>query len=109
MAARISISEAFDRGNIEFVKTKKNCSTVLLHIKSDPYTELEKTSHSQHFYFRSTVSTVDKPLTVKYVLENASETSYAKAWHGYTVFFSKTPSPTLGLASSTLPPTKMDN
>jgi murein tripeptide amidase MpaA len=87
---RIGISDAFDGGNIQFVETKG--STVLLRIKPDPYTELEQTSHSQHFHFRSAVSTVDEPLTVKYVIENASEASYAQAWKDYTVFFSKTPS-----------------
>lgn len=93
-AADISISDAFDGGNIEFVKTKhkENTATVLLRIKPDPYTELEKVAHSQHFFFRSTLSCKDTPIKTTYSIENADKASYANAWHGYTVFTSTCPS-----------------
>lgn len=86
----ISISDSFDGGNIEHLDTKKEV-TVCLNIKPDPYTELEKVAHSQHFYFRSTVNG-DVPLSVKYVIQNAGQASYANAWHDYTTCFSKHPS-----------------
>jgi len=61
---------------------------------SQPYTELEKTNHFQYFNFRSSLSGItgdeQKPTTatVKYVVANAGEASYATAWNGSTVFFS---------------------
>ena len=90
----ISISDAFDGGNIEFVETKQEgCATnVALRIRPDPYTELEKVSHSQHFSFRSTVNTADNDtINATYVIQNADQASYANAWHDYTVFTSKNP------------------
>ena len=81
----ISISDSYDGGNIELIK----CDTeddpkVLLNIKKDPFTELEKKHHFQYFSFRSTVET---PSTVEYSIENAGEASYAEAWNEYTVFY----------------------
>lgn len=92
----ISISDAFDGGNIELIETKKgkDATTVALNIKPDPYTGLEKVAHSQHFSFRSTVHVKESesPIVVRYVIQNAGKASYANAWNGYTVFTSKTPS-----------------
>lgn len=91
----VSISDAFDGGNIEHVDTKQqegDETTVLLKkIKPDPYTALEKTCHLQHFFFRSTIQN-DVPQTVTYVIENANRTSYADAWQDYTTCYSQTPS-----------------
>mmetsp|Transcript_12575 Transcript_12575/g.13471 ORF Transcript_12575/g.13471 Transcript_12575/m.13471 type:complete len:492 (+) Transcript_12575:10-1485(+) len=105
-SSKISISDAYDGGNIEHVnqnkvvtegKQEKNL-LVSLRIKPDPYTELEKVSHMQYFSFRSTLHTPDDEsnddhddkISVKYQILNAGEASYSKAWDGSTVFYSKT-------------------
>jgi murein tripeptide amidase MpaA len=87
----ISISDAFDGANIE-MKEQKGDNTILLHIKPDVYTELEKKKHSQYFCFRSTVSglaeqTAETSTTVTYLIENADTVSYPNAWKGSTVFY----------------------
>jgi hypothetical protein len=87
---KISISDAFDGGNIKFIGTRpneldpKNTTDVILHIKPDNYTELEKIGHMQYFCFRATVSGLAKGSThtVKYILENAEASSYPEAWFG---------------------------
>ena len=53
----ISISDAFDCGNIELASVAG--SAVQLRIKKDPLTELEKKHHSQLFYFRSLATACD--------------------------------------------------
>jgi Cytosolic carboxypeptidase N-terminal domain len=88
----VSISDAFDGGNIKFIGTRpneldpQNTTDVILHIKPDRYTELEKIGHMQYFCFRSTVSGIlpksNKPHKVKYIIENAEATSYPEAWFG---------------------------
>ena len=50
----VSISSAFDGGNILLLGTEG--AAVKLEIKPDPYTELEKTHHSQWFSFRALVT-----------------------------------------------------
>ncbi|KAL3912301.1 MAG: hypothetical protein SGARI_001228 [Bacillariaceae sp.] len=83
---KISISDAFDGGNIKFVGTRpneldpKNTTDVILHIKPDNYTELEKIGHMQYFCFRSFVSGVSSAHKVKYIVENAEASSYPEAW-----------------------------
>ncbi|GKY96557.1 hypothetical protein MPSEU_000615300 [Mayamaea pseudoterrestris] len=90
---RVSISDAYDGGNIEWVGTQiqDDKLVVSLNVKADPYTELEKTNHLQYFSFRSTVNLHRNALSsalVEYVIENACNTSYAKAWEESTVFYS---------------------
>jgi len=96
VSPNISISDAFDGGNGELLETKVDKDgkiTVLVKIRQDPYTELEKTNHFQYYSFRSAVRSINnEPMTVKYVLANAGEASYAVAWKDYTTFVSTTPS-----------------
>ena len=99
----VSISDAYDGGNIEYVGQAVSSTdndpdgtfdvVVSLKIKPDPYTELEKVSHSQYFSFRSTVKLdvgdkSDKTMSVRYEILNAGETSYAVAWDGSSIFYS---------------------
>lgn len=95
--ATISISDAYDGGNIKFMGTRpnendpKSTVDVILHVKPDNYTELEKIGHMQYFSFRSTISGMkpgSKPLKMNYVIENAEACSYPEAWAGSTVCFS---------------------
>ena len=77
MSVAISISDCFDGGNVKFVRqtTNENDPTVIdvvLHIKPDVYTVLEKIGHMQYFSFRSTLSGLDGlPQKINYILENA--------------------------------------
>eukprot|EP00543_Licmophora_paradoxa_P009848 CAMPEP_0202463696 /NCGR_PEP_ID=MMETSP1360-20130828/59169_1 /ASSEMBLY_ACC=CAM_ASM_000848 /TAXON_ID=515479 /ORGANISM="Licmophora paradoxa, Strain CCMP2313" /LENGTH=419 /DNA_ID=CAMNT_0049086699 /DNA_START=94 /DNA_END=1353 /DNA_ORIENTATION=- len=84
---KVSISDAFDGGNIEFVEQKGN--QVFLKIKPDLYTELEKTNHFQYFAFRSLPSLGGHKEEIEYVIQNAKDASYAGAWNGSTVCYSK--------------------
>lgn len=90
---RISISDTFDGGNIELIGTEgeNGSCCVMVRIKPDVYTELEKTSHSQYFCFRSTVGGLEngKSTLATYIIENAAAVSYPVAWNGSTVFFTK--------------------
>jgi murein tripeptide amidase MpaA len=99
MSTTVSISDAFDGGNIKFVE--QDGSTVVLEIKPDPFTELEQKSHLQYFCFRvicSSTTNADadteidtdsiEPLT--YVIANANQASFPEAWEGTTVFFAPT-------------------
>jgi murein tripeptide amidase MpaA len=98
-SARISISDAYDGGNIQFIETETqeegDKSIVKLNIKPDPFTELEEKSHFQYFSFRSTVSVgagagggANNHHQVEYVIGNAGAASFAQAWDESTVFFS---------------------
>jgi murein tripeptide amidase MpaA len=89
-AASVSISDSFDGGNIEYLgeDVGPDGPVVRLNIKKDPYTELEQTHHCQSFLFRSLCSNGEEE--IQYVIENAGETSYAKALEESTVFFSRT-------------------
>ena len=83
----VSISDAFDGGNIKFIRTRPNeldpkTIDVVVHIKPDVYTELEKIGHMQYFCFRATVSGLKKSQKVKYIVENAEASSYPEAWFG---------------------------
>lgn len=84
----VSISDAFDGGNIKFIATRpneldpKHTTDVILHIKPDLYTELEKIGHMQYFCFRATVSGLKKMHKVNYIIENAEASSYPEAWFG---------------------------
>jgi len=95
----VSISDAFDGGNIKFINTRQNkndpdnITDVILHIKPDVYTELEKIGHMQYFSFRSTIGGLGFPPSnkkhkIRYFLENAEAASYPEAWPGTTVFYS---------------------
>jgi len=97
---KISVSDAFDGGNIEFVEQRVNADDaqvieLVLQVKPDVYTELEKTAHLQYFCFGVSV---DLDLDddeekqrckqkVKFVIANAEHTSYCEAWSGFTVFY----------------------
>lgn len=92
---QVSISDAFDGGNIlvsSIEREKENKVKIILNIKHDPFTALEEVEHFQHFYFRAAVQIDDTPLTATYVIDNADKASYGDAWNGYTVFHSKAPS-----------------
>uniref|UniRef100_A0A7S2HI04 Peptidase M14 domain-containing protein n=1 Tax=Helicotheca tamesis TaxID=374047 RepID=A0A7S2HI04_9STRA len=89
----ISISDAFDGGNGEYVKTEiiDGTKTVFVKIRPDPYTELEKKNHFQYFSFRATPTVAsDDEETIKYVIENAGDASYTVAWDGTTTFYTTT-------------------
>jgi len=112
-SSKVSISDAYDGGRIELVNVTdqkdengddRSSKVVSLRIKPDPYTELEKKSHLQYFSFRSSIQIMnnndaepesnngdddDKGFPITYEIVNAGETSYANAWKGYTVFYSK--------------------
>lgn len=92
MTPRISISDAFDGGNIRHLsqEVNNNDSKILdvrLEIKNDIYTELEDKAHSQYFCFRAMVSGQQR---VRYIITNAGQCSYPTAWPGMTVFYSST-------------------
>lgn len=84
---KISVSDSFDGGNIEFVSTVMGSPPeVRVKVKDDPHTELEKLHHKQWFYFRvSGVKTTDEVPAHKFVVVNAGDCSYPKAWTGYNV------------------------
>jgi murein tripeptide amidase MpaA len=102
----VSISDAYDGGNIEYVSQivlpgtgpdgLADETVVSLKIRTDPYTELEGVSHMQYFSFRSMVvprdtvakTVPDKSVSVRYEIINAADASYAGAWEGSTVFYS---------------------
>ena len=97
MTIKISISDTFDGGNIEFVsceiKDQESLfprATVIVRIKPDVYTELEHINHMQYFSFRTTVSGLeeDTSIQISYEIENASKVSYPEAWPGTTVCYS---------------------
>lgn len=98
-SSSISISDAYDGGNGEFVSAEKKDGEMVVNvrIRPDPFTELEGTNHFQYFSFRATPTTVvddpTTPLTVRYVLENAGDASYAPAWDGSTVFYAASADP----------------
>lgn len=79
MARPVSISAAFDAGNIQRVESKV-ADVVALQIRPDPPTELEKKTHSQWFSFRARASG-----PTKYEIVNAGDVSYPSAWPGYQV------------------------
>ena len=78
----VSISCAFDAGNIEVTSLGSAAEPVLLKVRPDPLTELEKKSHMQWFYFRSMAF---QPGTVRYEITNAGEVSFPEAWPGSQV------------------------
>jgi murein tripeptide amidase MpaA len=79
----ISISSAFDAGNIELIEQVGE--RVRLRIRPDPYTELEQKSHMQWFAFRSTMPPGGEATEVEFTIENAGECSFPEAWPGYEV------------------------
>ena len=96
-ASPISISSSFCGGNIAHVGGSGDPGDVSfvveLNVEQDPYTSLEDTIHSQWFYFRSSLtdSLVEKlpagkkEVNVRYVVTNAMDTAYPRAWPGSTV------------------------
>ena len=90
----VSISDAFDGGNIDFAETiadsdGKGKHQVLLRIKHDVFTELEHTEHLQYFCFRCMMNDLEEvdSKEVEYIIENANVVSYPVAWEGTTVFY----------------------
>jgi murein tripeptide amidase MpaA len=84
----VTINSAFDGGNIECVNGD-DCTTglgVQLKVKDDPFTELEKKSHKQWFYFRAAGAL--KGVRAHFSIVNAGETSYPEAWPESTVVYS---------------------
>mmetsp|Transcript_43051 Transcript_43051/g.139016 ORF Transcript_43051/g.139016 Transcript_43051/m.139016 type:complete len:463 (+) Transcript_43051:125-1513(+) len=79
-AIAVSISSAFDAGNIVF--TSADASSVRLKVRPDPPTELEKKCHSQWFYFRASAG---QPGVVSYEISNAGATSYPEGWKALKV------------------------
>jgi hypothetical protein len=76
MPVKISISDCFDGGNIKFIRqipneNDANVIDIILHIRPDVYTVLEKIGHMQYFSFRSTIGGLEGSQKVNYVLENA--------------------------------------
>lgn len=76
MNVKVSISDTFDGGNIKFIRHEPNehdfnTIDIVLHIKPDDYTVLEKIGHMQYFSFRSTISGLESTQKVRYVIENA--------------------------------------
>lgn len=95
MPVKISISDTFDGGNIKFIREHPNESQpdtidVVLHIKPDVYTVLEKIGHMQYFCFRASISGLEDGVTqkVNYILENAEAVSFPEAWMGTTICYS---------------------
>lgn len=95
MNLKISISDTFDGGNVKFIRQRPNeldpsVIDIVLHIKPDIYTELEKIGHMQYFSFRASVSGLAKGTNQKinYILENAEAVSYPEAWPGSTICYS---------------------
>ena len=76
----ISISAAFDAGNIERVGSSDD-DVVSLKIRPDVPTELEKKTHLQWWYFRSAGGVGQ----TTYEIVNAGEVSFPDAWEGYQV------------------------
>ena len=96
MTEFISISSTFDGGNIEYVggfdsyagETEGHESHVIkLKIKDDPYTEFEKLTHKQWFYFRASgfCQPENKELSYKFNIVNAGECSFPEAFEDYNV------------------------
>mmetsp|Transcript_12461 Transcript_12461/g.18285 ORF Transcript_12461/g.18285 Transcript_12461/m.18285 type:complete len:457 (+) Transcript_12461:150-1520(+) len=89
----VSVSDTFDGGNIEFIHaiSKEDDSIdVIVRIKPDIHTELEKMAHMQYFCFRVTIGGLGnkkKKQRVNYIIENAERVSYPTAWPGSTVFY----------------------
>ena len=94
MPISISISDSFDGGNIKFIRQRPNENDpdnvidIVVHIKPDNYTELEKIGHMQYFAFRVAISGLEGCQKINYIIENAEAVSYPEAWSGTTVCYS---------------------
>lgn len=76
--AEISVTSAFDSGNIEVLAVGP---TIDLQIRLDPHTEgTDETSHAMWFYFRVANA---RGKECKFRIMNASKCSYPSAWTGY--------------------------
>ena len=90
----LSISDSFEGGNIELLDQtisaseddEVNTVTIRLGIKPDVYTELERTAHLQYFAFRATPLLSNRTIQAIFIIDNASQVSYPRAWKGSTVF-----------------------
>jgi murein tripeptide amidase MpaA len=92
MSMTLSVTSAFDGGNIAFsgIVTGANGETeVQLNIKDDEYTEFEKKSHKQWFYFRASGFVVEATAgdsdSVLFTILNAGQCSFPKAFNDYNV------------------------
>jgi hypothetical protein len=102
-SVRVNIASNFDGGNIESEYEQRpnqhdpSILDVILRIKADVYTELEEMHHMQYFSFASTVVSGigdegnNDSVTVRYVIDNASNASYPEAWPGTTVCYTASP------------------
>ena len=75
----VTISSAFDAGNIEEVGRSES-GAVQLRIKPDPYTELEKKAHMQWFAFRATFPCKAEATSQTFEIVNAGDVSYPAAY-----------------------------
>jgi len=85
-AVKISVSSAFDGGNIKHIKSEGD--TVYVEINPDPYSELEKKQHMQYFAFRTMAQDVESGGKTNFIIQNAGQVSFPWAWPGSTVFTS---------------------
>ena len=68
---------------------RDDVTEVTLKIRPDPYCESDKRAHFQWFYFRSSgFQHLPVGHTVRYILANAGEASFAPAWNDYKVVYS---------------------
>lgn len=100
MAIKISVTDAFDGGNIQMIsqselvhsqnKQTAEC-TITLQIKPDVFTESENAHHMQYFAFRTFVSGISsddmQTIKVKYEIANARDVSFPYAWPGTTICY----------------------
>merc|ERR1740130_2367026 len=76
----LSISAAFDAGNIEVVDSS-NPQDIQLKIRAEPFTHgTDEQAHMQWFYFRASNA---KGVRCVYNITNAGESSYAEDFEGY--------------------------
>eukprot|EP00775_Hariotina_reticulata_P008498 gene8498-8680_t len=78
-AERVSITSAFDSGNIEVVESN-DIANIQLKIRPDPFTVSENCAHYQWFHYQ-VAGAKQQPLTMRII--NAGQSSYPEAWQGY--------------------------
>ena len=62
---------------------------VALRIRPDPFCESDGRAHFQWFYFKAAgLQRFPRGHTVRFVIENAGDASFAPAWNGYTTVYS---------------------
>ena len=84
----VTVNCAFDGGNIQVVNAE-DCTSALgvqVKVRDDPYTEFERKTHKQWFYFRAAGRFRGRNATFSIV--NANEVSYPSAWPGSQIVYS---------------------